>query len=66
MSIIEFMSGEDIRKIQEKEILKMQINRQDQNRLISKIKGTKLYYKFIQEWNTPLYEDDSHFYSSQL
>jgi hypothetical protein len=37
--------------------MKMVLKQQEKDRLIDRLKGSKLYYRFVQEWTMPLYPD---------
>jgi hypothetical protein len=32
--------------------MKMSLNAQDQQQLVKRLRGNKLYYKFLSEWDT--------------
>ena len=57
MSIIENISVKSLEGIESRELRRQESIQEHKEKLIEGLKGSKVYYKFIQRWTMPSYED---------
>ena len=56
MNIIETISSKSLNSINIKELHRQELIQEQKEKLIDSLKGSKIYYKFVQKWTMPRYE----------